>query len=145
MRRLLLVRLALLVCAPAASAQDATPTPVPSEEADDGVLEPDEIPPEETVTPVGPCTGEGADADYQYCGCDVAGPDGDYQYCAAGSGGAPPPTPAPASKPAVAQTRPLSTGTLPYTGGDPTLVALFGLGLLLTGLGLRRAGPSRSG
>jgi len=144
MRRLLLVLLALLVCAPAAFAQDATPTPVPTEEADDGILEPDEIPPEETATPEAPCTVEGADADYQYCGCDVAGADGDYQYCAAGSGGAPPPTPAP--KPgAAAQTRPLAARALPYTGGDPALVALFGLGLLLTGLGLRRAGPSRSG
>ena len=123
MRRLLLVLLALLVCAPAASAQDATPTPVPTEEADDGVLEPDEIPPEETVTPVGPCTSEGADADYQYC--PQPGPLGE----ATGKG-----------KPtagSVTSVRPIAAQTLPRTGADPLLLALCGLGLLALGAGLR--------
>jgi hypothetical protein len=141
MRRLLLVLLALLALAAAPAAYAQEPTPTPTEEADDGILDDDEIPPESTPAPEAPC-GDGADADYQYCNpCSADSPDADYNYCLENAGGAPPPTP----KRAPAATQPLQAAQLPLTGGNPALVALFGAGLLLTGLGLRRAAPTRSG
>lgn len=146
MRRLLLLASALLALSAApAFAQDATPTATP----DDSVLRQDQVPPVSTPeAPTTPCP-EGADADYSYCNpCQSPGADGDYAYCAeSGAGGEPPPVPKGMPTAAV---RRIAAHQLPLTGGDPLLLALFGTGLLLTGLGLRRvdlrrAGPTRSG
>ena len=153
MRRLFAVVIALLALGAApALAQDATPTSTPTPAAtdapDDGVLEPDEIPPEDTPQPEAPPCGENTPDAVYGCTCSSDSPDADYQYCEEGAGSSgPPPAPAPnVPAPAAAtQTRPVSLKQLPLTGGDPALVALFGLGLLMTGLGLRRAGPARSG
>src|SRR5690349_8533977 len=147
MRRLLLLACALLALSAApAFAQDATPPPTatPTATPDDSVLRQDEVPPVSTPdTPDSPCP-EGADADYNYCNpCQTpgAGADGDYSYCPEAAGGAGRP---PVGTPAAAVV-PIAAHQLPLTGGDPLLVALFGTGLLLTGLGLRRAGPTPSG
>ena len=141
MRRLLLLASALLaLSATPAFAQDATPTATP----DDSVLRQDQVPPVSTPeAPAAPCP-EGADADYSYCNpCQSSGADGDYAYCAEnGAGGQPPPVPE--ARP-VAAVQPIAAHQLPLTGGDPLLVALFGTGLLMTGLGLRRVDPTRSG
>jgi hypothetical protein len=143
MRRLLLLTCARLALSAApAFAQDPTPTPTAT--PDDSVLQQDQVPPVSTPeAPATPCP-EGADGDYSYCNpCHSAGADGDYAYCAASGEGAQPP-PAPTSVPTAA-VQPIAAHQLPLTGGDPLLVALFGAGLLLTGLGLRRAGPTPSG
>jgi hypothetical protein len=153
MRLIGLLLVAMVLAAPtAAGAQDPTPsptptpglgvpTPPPDEATDDGVLNSGEVPPPDATGPAQPCPTQGADGDYAYCGpgsCATAGADGDYAYCAE-AGGAGEILPAHTSAP-----RRLPSGTLPYTGSEPLVVALLGLGLLLLGAGLRAVAPVRS-
>jgi hypothetical protein len=132
MRRLLLLLCTLLLAAamaPAALAQDPDEPvdDVPTVEPDDGILDPEEIPPESTPFPE-PCAPgapapEGTDADY-------------YYYCdAAPTAGRPPESPRRESP--TAQVQPLAAQQLPLTGSEPLLMALFGAGFLLAGAGLR--------
>src|SRR3954452_3587296 len=140
MRRLIVsfcATVAVALAAPAfAPAQDPV-TPLPSAEAtvDDGVLEPDEVPPATTPEPPTSedCSTNGADADYAYCnGCRQSGTDADYEFCAAAGGGAHPAQARPA-----AQVRRVVVSRLPYTAGDPLALALVGVAFLLGGAGLR--------
>lgn len=123
--RWLALLLAFFAFAPTAIAQDE-----PVDEPD--VVEEDPIDDEEPI-----------DGDDAYTGCDVEGAEGDYTYCDEGAGGGIPTSggpPVPRGEPVA-----LPASTLPLTGGSPAVIALFGLSLLLIGLGGRRlsaaAGP----
>jgi hypothetical protein len=85
--------------------------------------------------------GSGTDGDYAYddC-CRREGTDADYAYvCPVDSGAPPRPVRRKrgAVQPLPAAVQPLPAGTLPVTGGEPLMIALVGLGFLLTGAGLR--------
>lgn len=150
---LLVAVVALFAWPVAALAQDPPPedpvetvdpdTPVSDDDPGDDVLDPDEIPPDpDDGTEPGDDEGcvPGPDGDYAYCEpCPEDGtPDGDYAYCVpqpAGGGGPtqeddPPPAPR-------GEVRRVAAGQLPYTGSEPLLLALIGLGFLLTGTGTR--------
>lgn len=129
--RVILCLLVLGLVAAPALAQEATPTPDPTD----------------------PCAGRGpgTDADYVYCDCPPEGSsDADYAYGCVISAEAPreeEPTPAPEALP-VSQVQPMAQA-LPRTGEDARVVALVGLAFLMTGSGLRlllrSGGPRPSG
>lgn len=146
MRRLLILLVALLLAlftAPA-FAQDDPDDPFSDDEVEqvDPEDEDEEVIPDDAEDDyVDRCDYTSGEGDYEYCGGCRLGADGDYvdyvDYCVRtptttveedGGGGEPEIAP-------VVQT--LSATELPLTGGDPGLVALFGSGLVLVGIGGR--------
>ncbi len=133
-RRLLvpLCLLALALFAPPAFAQsddivvpDTTPAAEETPTPDETAAPDDTAPPDDSIT----------DGDYvNYCTAPV-GTDGDYVYCAAARG-------VRRSRPRAKRDRRVAVtqalpDTLPLTGGSPFVVALIGLGFVLTGAGGR--------
>src|SRR5438046_740429 len=115
------VLLALTAAAPA-FAQDATPTatPDPTDVCDRGGAD------AQYADCGTPCSADGADADYTYaCACRLTGADADYTYaCPEATGGAGQPPPAPTPKRAILPSA-ARLQTLPLTGGQPQVIALF--------------------
>lgn len=157
--RLLILLCAAVLCLGAAPALAQEPAPTPDPDATEQ-LDPEEtaVPDDEIVdgedayTAPG-CEGaDGTDGDYTYCGCrDTVGMEGDYLYCAASPTSATAPavekrTERRRSEPAAVNASQALPASLPLTGGNPSVVALIGLGFVLVGLGGRlRLGATRPG